>query len=104
MKKEPVVCLLDEDVSIRKPPLHLIRSHGFDVRFVLGDEANQSHEPRRRNAGVPQAHTQWAGFTGHAQYSKAAKRCADCSLPRAVNVSATVLTVLSEGLPDLLVR
>ena len=35
MKKEPVVCILDEDVSIREPPLHLIRSHGFDVDSFL---------------------------------------------------------------------
>lgn len=35
MKKEPVVCILDEDVSIREPPLDLIRSHGFDVDSFL---------------------------------------------------------------------
>ena len=81
MKKEPVVCILDEDVSIREPPLHLIRSHGFDVDSFLEMKHTSASE---RGRPAPQAHTQWAGFTGHAQYSKAAKGCSDCSLPRAV--------------------
>ena len=94
MKKEPVVCILDEDVSIREPPLHLIRSHGFDVDSFLEMKHTSASE---RGRPAPQAHTQWAGFTGHAQYSKAACRGRS-------NVSARVLTVLSEGLRDLLVR
>jgi hypothetical protein len=47
MKKELVVCILDEDVSILEPPLHLIRSHGFDVGSFL-----EMKQPDCMNLGV----------------------------------------------------